>query len=83
MIHAAIDNIPVTVEEGATILQAAHSVGIEIPTLCHLKDLTPEGSCRMCLVELEGARGSGLVTACSTAACEFIYVKAASKSINA
>jgi formate dehydrogenase major subunit len=66
MLHAAIDNIMVTVEEGTTILQAAQSVGIDIPTLCHLKGLTPEGSCRMCLVELEGARGSGLVTACST-----------------
>lgn len=64
MIHAIIDGIPVEVEEGTTILQAAETAGIKIPTLCYLKDLAPDGSCRMCLVEIEG--NPKLQTACST-----------------
>lgn len=63
MINATINGIKVTAEEGTTILQAAESVGIEIPTLCYIKDLDPEASCRMCLVEIEG--NPKLVTACS------------------
>ena len=53
MIHAVIDGIPVEVEKGTTILQAAESVGIKIPTLCYIKGLMPDGSCRMCMVEIE------------------------------
>jgi formate dehydrogenase major subunit len=63
MIHATINGIAVEVEEGSTILQAAEKYGIHIPTLCYLKDLNPEGSCRICLVEIEGS--PKLVTACS------------------
>ena len=63
MIHAVINGLPVEVERGTTILQAAQSAGIEIPTLCYLKDVLPDGSCRLCMVEIEGKRG--LVTACS------------------
>lgn len=63
MIHATINGIAIEAEEGSTILQAAEKYGIDIPTLCYLKDLTPEGSCRMCMVEIEG--NPKLVTACS------------------
>ncbi|MCC8081274.1 MAG: (2Fe-2S)-binding protein, partial [Lachnospiraceae bacterium] len=63
MINVTINGINVTVEEGTTILQAAESVGIEIPTLCYIKELDPEASCRMCLVEIEG--NPKLATACS------------------
>jgi len=63
MINVTINGIEVTVEEGTTILQTAESVGIEIPTLCYIKELDPEASCRMCLVEIEG--NPKLVTACS------------------
>ena len=63
MIHAMIDNIPVEVADGMTILEAAEQYGIRIPTLCYLKELDPEGSCRICLVEIEG--NPKLVTACS------------------
>ncbi len=55
--------VNMSVEEGTTILQAAESAGIKIPTLCYLKELSPEASCRMCLVELEG--NPKLQTACS------------------
>lgn len=59
-----IDNLSIEVSENTTVLEACEQLGIEIPTLCHLKELTPEGSCRMCVVEIEGARA--LMTACST-----------------
>jgi len=50
-------------QAGCTVLEAAREAGIHIPTLCYLADLTPEGSCRVCLVEIEGMRR--LVTACT------------------
>ncbi|MDO5111842.1 MAG: formate dehydrogenase subunit alpha [Clostridia bacterium] len=63
MVTLTIDGRKIEVVEGTTILQAAEQLGIKIPTLCYLKDLNPEGACRMCLVEVEGART--LQTACS------------------
>lgn len=60
-----IDDHEVTVPKGTTLLTAAEQVGLEIPTLCHLKELAPDGSCRMCVVEVEGGRKGGLVTACT------------------
>ena len=68
MLNVTIDGIQVQVKEGSTILQAAQSVGIEIPTLCYLKDLTPGASCRICLVEIAG--NPKLFTACSTPVAE-------------
>ena len=62
MVNLKINNIPVTVPEGTTILEAARIAHVEIPTLCYLKDVACVGSCRMCLVEATGARG--LVAAC-------------------
>jgi len=57
MVELTINNIKVKAEEGMTILDAAKSVGIHIPTLCHMKDMFPTGACRMCVVEVEGMRG--------------------------
>ena len=65
----SIYNQEVTVPKGTTILEAAKGLGVEIPTLCHLKELAPDGSCRMCVVEVEGGRRGGLTTAC-TAHCQ-------------
>ena len=62
MVHLTIDGVPVSVEEGTTVLKAAHAAGIKIPTLCWLKDINEIGACRMCVVEVKGARN--LVTAC-------------------
>ena len=56
MVHLTINNIKVNAENGMTILEAAQSIGISIPTLCHLKDLTPTGACRFCVVEVEGQK---------------------------
>jgi predicted molibdopterin-dependent oxidoreductase YjgC len=58
-----IDGRPVEVERGATILDACRALGVDVPTLCFLETLTPVNACRVCVVELEGART--LVPACS------------------
>ena len=62
MVNIKINGLPYQVEEGLTILEAAHSVGIHIPTLCWMKDINEIGACRICLVEVKGARG--MVAAC-------------------
>jgi formate dehydrogenase major subunit len=56
MITLTIDGKQVEAKEGMTVLEAAKSAGIHIPTLCHHPSLTPYGGCRLCLVEIEGAR---------------------------
>jgi predicted molibdopterin-dependent oxidoreductase YjgC len=62
-IELTIDGQKVTAPEGATILEAARSIGIDTPTLCFLENLTPVNVCRVCVVELQGSRT--LVPACS------------------
>jgi predicted molibdopterin-dependent oxidoreductase YjgC len=62
-IAITIDGKPVSVPEGATLLQATRKIGIDTPTLCYLETLTPVNACRICVVELEGSRT--LVPACS------------------
>ena len=64
MVNITIDNINLAVEEGSTILQAARQTGIDIPTLCYLKDINEIGACRICAVEVEGH--DALVAACNT-----------------
>ena len=54
----------VEAEAGSTILEVAQQNGVEIPTLCHDPRLKPTAACRLCLVEVEGARGS--MPACAT-----------------
>jgi NADH:ubiquinone oxidoreductase subunit E/NAD-dependent dihydropyrimidine dehydrogenase PreA subunit len=54
--QAVIDGKRVKIRRGATILEAARRVGIEIPTLCHIQGHPPPGVCRVCVVEIEGAR---------------------------
>ena len=64
MVKLTINGIPCKVREGTTILEAARTVGIAIPTLCYLKDINEIGACRVCLVEVDGAEK--LVAACNT-----------------
>lgn len=56
MVNITIDGKAVQVPEGTTVLEAAKMGGINIPTLCYLKDVNEIGACRMCLVEIKGAR---------------------------
>jgi predicted molibdopterin-dependent oxidoreductase YjgC len=62
-VQLEIDGRPVTVSDGATILDACRGQQIDTPTVCYLENLTPVNACRVCVVELEGART--LVPACS------------------
>lgn len=57
LVSLTIDGVKVEVPKGTTILEAAKRVGIDIPTLCFLKDINEMGDCRMCIVEVEGRRG--------------------------
>jgi NADH-quinone oxidoreductase subunit G len=66
MIKLTIDGIPVEVEKGKTILEAAHLAGLRIPSLCHDRRLIPFGACRLCLVQQKGK--SELVPSCFTPA---------------
>jgi NADH dehydrogenase/NADH:ubiquinone oxidoreductase subunit G len=72
MITITINNVPVEVPEGTTILYAAKKAGIRIPTLCYLEGLQAIGACRVCLVEVEGARN--LVASCSMPASKGMKV---------
>ena len=63
MITVQINNIPVEVPEGTTILHAAKQAGIRIPTLCHVEGLQTIGACRVCVVEVADARN--LAASCS------------------
>ena len=74
-----IDNKEVEAVPGMTILQAAETAGISIPTLCHHKDFVPTGSCRICVVELEGA--GRLVGSCHTPAAAGMVVHTRSPKV--
>jgi NADP-reducing hydrogenase subunit HndD len=63
-VKLTLNGKPVTGHEGMTILEVAQENGIDIPTLCYLKDLPPVGACRLCVVEVEGSRT--LVGSCHT-----------------
>lgn len=62
MVNIKINNMPLSVPKGISILEAARMAGIEIPTLCYLKKINEIGACRICMVEVKDARS--LVTAC-------------------
>ena len=62
MVNIKINGMPLSVPAGSTILEAARYAGINIPTLCWMKDLNEIGACRICVVEV--VRAKTLVTAC-------------------
>ena len=72
MVSLKINGIDVSVEENTTILEAAKKIGIDIPTLCYLKDLNEIGACRVCVVEIKG--NERLVASCNTAVEEGMEV---------
>ena len=78
MVKVTVDGKVVEVPKGATILSAAKSVGVDIPTLCHLNlsgigYVNKSASCRICVVEVEGRRN--LAPACATPVFEGMVVK--------
>lgn len=64
MLNVKINGISVSVEKGSTILDAARAAGVEIPTLCFMKEKNEIGACRICVVEANEGRGFRIVTAC-------------------
>lgn len=73
LVNITIDNQNISVQEGTTILEAAKKVGIDIPTLCFLKDVNEIGDCRMCVVKVEGRRE--FTTACIQKVEEGMVIK--------
>ena len=76
-----IDGQELTFTPGETILQVARRTGIQIPTLCYLKGASPTGACRICVVEVEGART--LVASCATPAAPRMVVRTESPRVSA
>lgn len=79
MVNVTIDGIKTAVPAGSTVLEAARSLGIDIPTLCFLKDINEVGACRMCVVEVERARS--LQAACVLPVSEGMVVKTNSPQV--
>jgi NADP-reducing hydrogenase subunit HndD len=79
MPRLTIDNREIETFDGATILQAAQQAGIRIPTLCYLENVQAIGACRVCLVEVEGAKN--LVASCVTPAAEGMKVRTNSRRV--
>jgi predicted molibdopterin-dependent oxidoreductase YjgC len=75
-----INGQTVEATDGTTVLEAARSAGIYIPTLCNSPDLKPYGACRVCVVEIEGMRG--LPTSCTTPAAQGMRVHTETDSVS-
>lgn len=73
LVNITIDNQNISVPKGITILEAAKKAGIDIPTLCFLKDINEIGDCRMCVVKVEGRRG--FATSCIQKVEEGMVIK--------
>jgi NADH dehydrogenase/NADH:ubiquinone oxidoreductase subunit G len=81
MISLTINGLPVAVEPGTTLLEAARFLGFPVPTLCHMDGLSPYGACRLCVVEIgEGSRAK-LVSSCTYPAQEGLKVRTASARV--
>ncbi|MDP2423065.1 MAG: NADH-dependent [FeFe] hydrogenase, group A6 [Bacteroidales bacterium] len=79
LVNLKINNIPVSVEEGTSILEAAKKLNFSIPTLCNHPDLTVAGNCRVCVVEVKGAKL--LAAACATPVSEGMDVSTNSQKV--
>jgi NADP-reducing hydrogenase subunit HndD len=79
MFNIKINGMPLSVPKGFTILEAARQAGINIPTLCYLKEINAIGACRICVVEVKGARS--LVAACVAPVSEGMEILTNSEKI--
>jgi NADH dehydrogenase/NADH:ubiquinone oxidoreductase subunit G len=77
-----IDGREIEAKEGTTILEAARSVGIFIPTLCHHEKLEPYGACRMCVVEVDARGRTNLVAACLHPVEQDLVVRTRSEKVD-
>jgi NADH-quinone oxidoreductase E subunit len=78
-VKMVLDGIEMIGKPGMTILEAAESIGIAVPTLCHLRGLLPIGGCRMCVVEVEGS--NRLVGSCHTPAVNGMVIRTRSSKV--
>lgn len=78
----SIDGREVTATEGMTVLEAARSVGIAIPTLCYHEKLEPYGGCRLCMVEAEVRGRTSLVVACVYPVADGLVVRTRSEKVD-
>lgn len=81
MINLKINGLPISVEEGTSLLEAARAFGFPIPTLCHMEGLTSYGACRLCLVEIGEGSKAKLVSSCTYRAEEGLVVRTASRRV--
>jgi iron-only hydrogenase group A len=79
MTDLTINGIGISVEDGTTILEAAKLIGIEIPTLCHIQGQEPLGACRICVVEVAGAKT--LMPSCATPVTRGMVVHTNTKKV--
>lgn len=79
MIHLTVNGKPVEVPEGSTIMKAAEAAGFHVPSLCHMKDVHQYGSCRICVVEVEGMKN--LQASCMVKAREGMVVNTNSPKV--
>ncbi len=83
LVNLKIDDQPVAVPKGTLVVDAAETLGIEIPVFCSHPKLDPVACCRMCLVEISGPRGMMLQTACSVPVAEGMEVKTNTATVRA
>ena len=81
MVKLTIDNREVTVEPGATLLDAARTAGIDVPTLCYCEGLRPNTTCMVCVVKVRNGAAGKLVPACATRAAEGMIVESESAEV--
>ncbi|MBQ3551306.1 MAG: iron hydrogenase small subunit [Clostridia bacterium] len=81
MINLKINGMDVSVPAGTTILEAAREIGIEIPTLCFMKEMNEIGACRICVVEANEGRGFRIVASCVYPVTEGMEVRTNSKAV--
>lgn len=78
MVNITINNIPVTVEDGITIMEACKEAKMPVPSLCYLKGINEIGACRVCVVEVKGIER--LVTSCNNVVKEGMEIRLASRT---
>ena len=81
MVRLTIDGKVVEAKREHLFYMPAESVGIKIPTLCYIKDLLPDGSCRMCMVEIENRGRTKMETACTAQVAEGLVVTTNSEKV--
>jgi formate dehydrogenase major subunit len=79
LVNLEIDGFQVTAPAGTSVLRAAASIGIDIPKLCATDSIEPFGSCRLCVVEIKGARG--MPASCTTPVAEGMFVTTQNKKL--